>query len=326
MKINPKVSVIVPVYKAEAYLRRCVDSILAQTFKDFEVLLVDDGSPDGCNKICDEYAEKYSHVRVFHKENGGVTKARELGVKQSRGEWITFVDSDDSLPINSLSALYEVANKNDGGIIIGAWQKVSKKGRRLIPLSVNGSLSSIEFQGSLLDGRCYSGPVGKLFRKNLFDSNTFSIPSKITNNEDLIMNLRVGLKSNRILALPTCVVYEYHDNENSASKRQMSMETWDEAFTCIEESVSKDCMLLFFQYVSFIFYRNKDVLNYRKSKFYFQLEEYYRRKNMTKLGLLYMNCLVGNCVRISKFLIEISMNCRRIYKFSLYYRKKYHLL
>jgi len=93
--MNPKISVIVPVYKAEAYLRRCVNSILAQTFQDFEVLLIDDGSPDKSGKICDDYVKKDSRVRVFHKENGGVSSARNLGLDNAVGRYIAFVDSDD---------------------------------------------------------------------------------------------------------------------------------------------------------------------------------------------------------------------------------------
>ena len=91
----PKVSIIVPVYKAEKYLNRCVDSILAQTFTDFELLLIDDGSPDRSGEICDEYAKKDSRIRVFHKKNGGVSSARNLGLDNVLGEYVTFVDSDD---------------------------------------------------------------------------------------------------------------------------------------------------------------------------------------------------------------------------------------
>lgn len=91
----PKISVIVPLYKAEKYIRRCVDSILAQTFTDFELLLIDDGSPDNSGAICDEYAASDSRVKVFHKENGGVSSARNVGLDNACGEWITFVDADD---------------------------------------------------------------------------------------------------------------------------------------------------------------------------------------------------------------------------------------
>ena len=89
------ISIIVPVYKVEPYLRQCVDSILGQTYRDIEVLLIDDGSPDRCGEICDEYAEKDDRVRVFHTENRGLSAARNLGLREARGEYIGFVDSDD---------------------------------------------------------------------------------------------------------------------------------------------------------------------------------------------------------------------------------------
>lgn len=100
--MSPSNSIIVPVYKAEAYLHRCVDSLLAQTFTDFEVLLIDDGSPDCIGEICDAYAKKDARVRVFHQPNGGVSVARQRGVENAKGEWITFVDADDCLPQKSL--------------------------------------------------------------------------------------------------------------------------------------------------------------------------------------------------------------------------------
>ncbi len=92
---TPKISIIVPVYKVEEYLPCCIESILAQTYTDFELLLIDDGSPDNCGKICDEYAAKDPRIRVFHKENGGVSSARNLGLDHAKGEIVSFVDSDD---------------------------------------------------------------------------------------------------------------------------------------------------------------------------------------------------------------------------------------
>ena len=94
---RPKITVIIPVYNAESTLRRCLDSILAQTFTDFECLLINDGSKDRSGEICEEYANKDSRVRVFHKENGGVSSARNVGLDNARGEWITFCDSDDTV-------------------------------------------------------------------------------------------------------------------------------------------------------------------------------------------------------------------------------------
>lgn len=88
-------SIIVPIYNVEKYLRCCVDSVLAENFSDYEMILVDDGSPDGCGKICDEYAGKYPHIKVIHKENGGLSDARNAGIRAAKGDYLIFLDSDD---------------------------------------------------------------------------------------------------------------------------------------------------------------------------------------------------------------------------------------
>ena len=108
----PKISVIVPVYRAEAYLAACVDSILSQTFGDFEVFLVNDGSPDNCGAICDAYGEKDSRVRVIHQENQGQAAARNHALEKAVGDWICFVDSDDLIHPRMLQRLYEAAEEN----------------------------------------------------------------------------------------------------------------------------------------------------------------------------------------------------------------------
>ena len=106
MATNPLVSVIVPVYKVEPYLRRCLDSIVGQTYKNLEIILVDDGSPDGCPAICDEYAAKDPRVVVIHKENGGLSDARNAGLEIAKGEYISFVDSDDWVADVYIEALW----------------------------------------------------------------------------------------------------------------------------------------------------------------------------------------------------------------------------
>ena len=106
----PQVSIIIPVYNSENTLRRCLNSVLAQTFTDFECLLVDDGSTDDSGRICDEYAEKDKRFRVFHKENGGVSSARNVGLDNASGEWITFVDSDDWIEGSFLDSLLNFGN------------------------------------------------------------------------------------------------------------------------------------------------------------------------------------------------------------------------
>ena len=111
MNILPLISVIVPVYKVESYLRRCIDSILTQTYTNLEIILVDDGSPDNCGLICDEYAAKDSRIKVIHKENGGLSDARNVAIDIAKGEYLTFVDSDDYIAKDYVEVLYKLVEK-----------------------------------------------------------------------------------------------------------------------------------------------------------------------------------------------------------------------
>lgn len=114
---SPLVSIVVPVYKVEQYLHECVDSILGQTYANFELILVDDGSPDHCGAICDAYAEKDPRINVIHKENGGLSDARNAGIDISKGEYITFVDSDDYLHPDYLQDMVSAALKYHAAIV-----------------------------------------------------------------------------------------------------------------------------------------------------------------------------------------------------------------
>lgn len=116
----PLISVIVPVYKVEKYLPACVESILAQTFRDFELILVDDGSPDACGAMCDQYALQDARIRVIHQQNGGLSAARNAGMDIAQGEYITFVDSDDVISEDCLQSLCEVAAKTKADIVVGS--------------------------------------------------------------------------------------------------------------------------------------------------------------------------------------------------------------
>lgn len=106
--MQPLISIIVPCYNVEAYLPKCVNSILEQTYKKIEIILVDDGSPDNCGKICDEYAKKDERIKVIHKENGGLSEARNVAIDQATGEWITFIDSDDYVSSDYVATLYQL--------------------------------------------------------------------------------------------------------------------------------------------------------------------------------------------------------------------------
>lgn len=116
---NPQISIIVPVYKVEAYLDECVQSILSQSFKDFELILVDDGSPDNCPALCDSYAKQDERVVALHKPNGGLSDARNYGLDRSKGKYIAFVDSDDIIAEGALEALYNEIVEKDADIVLG---------------------------------------------------------------------------------------------------------------------------------------------------------------------------------------------------------------
>ena len=114
----PELSVIVPVYKVEKYLSKCIDSILAQTFTDFELILIDDGSPDRCGEICDEYAAKDSRIIVIHQQNKGVSAARNAGLEIAKGKYIGFVDSDDWIEPEMYQILIATANETASELVI----------------------------------------------------------------------------------------------------------------------------------------------------------------------------------------------------------------
>ena len=124
--MEPLISVIVPVYKVEAYLPQCLDSICGQTYHNLEILLVDDGSPDRCGEICDQYAARDSRIRVLHKQNGGLSDARNAGMQQMSGSYLMFVDSDDMLPPDAVQTLFETALSENAELVIGDHRRFSE--------------------------------------------------------------------------------------------------------------------------------------------------------------------------------------------------------
>ncbi len=125
------ISVIVPVYKVELYLKKCVDSLLNQTYKNLEIILVDDGSPDNCPKICDEYAKKDNRIKVIHKKNGGLSSARNAGLDIAKGDYIAFVDSDDYVHSDYINKLYNQVKKDGSSLAICGVQIVNENGTNL---------------------------------------------------------------------------------------------------------------------------------------------------------------------------------------------------
>lgn len=127
----PEVSVIVPVYKVERYLNQCVQSILDQSFEDLEVILIDDGSPDRCPAMCDEWAKRDSRVTVLHQKNGGASSARNAGLRVAQGEYIGFVDSDDWIEPGMYGSMYKLITANDADMVICEMQRQEKKNKSM---------------------------------------------------------------------------------------------------------------------------------------------------------------------------------------------------
>lgn len=186
----PKISVIVPVYSAETFLNRCLDSILNQVFKDWEVLLIDDGSPDNSGSVCDEYARMDTRIKVFHKANGGVGSARNLGLDNAKGEWITFLDADDMLDENFMGACNE--NNNDSQLIVcnalEFWEEGQFCQYEAIPEGIyTGDRLSVFFEQYLIYNVIKS-PWGKFFRKEIIEDLRFPIDQNI--GEDTVFVLK----------------------------------------------------------------------------------------------------------------------------------------
>ena len=174
---TPLISIIVPIYKVELYLKRCVDSIVNQTYSNLEIILVDDGSPDNCPQICDEYAEKDKRVVVIHKENGGLSEARNAGLDICKGEYVSFIDSDDWVDLQYIEILLKGVQNNKADIAIGQFQKIffyneKKKYEKKMTTASTAVMDNKEAVKKLFSNEDIYFVVawGKLYKKTLFNT------------------------------------------------------------------------------------------------------------------------------------------------------------
>lgn len=210
----PKISCIVPVYNVEKHLRRCIGSFLAQTFTDFELILVDDGSPDGCPAICDEYAEKDERVHVIHQANAGVSVARNAGLDAARGEYVCFVDSDDWIENSYLEDMYDSAINNSSDLVFCGMTK--HHGNKM--LVEDGVLPSDkkEFPYLYLHYPVYMNSLcNKLIKTNLLHKEDVFFPCGITIAEDLLVILKLVYYADNITQVHK-ELYNY-DRTNESS-------------------------------------------------------------------------------------------------------------
>ena len=216
-KESPIISVVVPVYNVEDYLPECVESILGQTFTDFELILVDDGSLDNCGTMCDSYEKKDSRVHVIHKENGGLSDARNKGIEQAKGRYITFIDSDDYIDATYLHYLYESALNTGADIVQANHTSISDKMGSISADRHNASFDIKEFdtreaiKDFMLYKTQYANVWAKIYKKELFDGVRFPV-GKLT--EDEYTTYKLILKSQKVICLPK-VIYFYRRRQGS---------------------------------------------------------------------------------------------------------------
>ena len=209
--MNPMVSVIVPVYNAKEYLERCVDSIVGQEYQDIEIILADDGSTDGSDKICDEYAKKDQRVQVIHKENTGVSDTRNIAISRAKGTYLQFVDSDDWLAVNATELLVRTATVNKCDMVIAdfyrvAGERVSQKG----DIEDEEVMSREDFASHMMENPAdfYYGVLwNKLYRRDIIEKHHLCMDKDISWCEDFMFNLEYIRHAQRFMAVQIPIYY-----------------------------------------------------------------------------------------------------------------------
>lgn len=228
------ISVVIPVFNCEEYLKDCIDSIMKQSYDNYEIILIDDGSKDMSGKICDEYAALYSHIRTVHQENRGNLLSRKKGVQEARGEWVTFVDADDTLEPKALELLFEVAKNTD--LVIGFPNTPIKK----------FSLSLEECRKNAITGELFPpAPWAKLYRRNLLDEHIFDLYSNVKGGEaniknkggeDMLMNIRYMFSIKRPPHFVFQKIYNLTRNTVSISHSKRASLVHEEAFNDVRKA------------------------------------------------------------------------------------------
>ena len=228
------VSIILPVYKVEKFLPTCIDNLINQTYREIEIILVDDGSPDTSGEICDQYARLDRRIIVIHQPNMGLVNARKEGLKIAKGEYVTYVDGDDFVELNYCESLIKEVNENDADIVIGGYIR-NYHGRTFF---LNNNLPAGRYQGEnlksiwremIFNGNFFTHGIstyswGKLFKRDLLLSIQLSIPEDITIGEDAACVYPLISKADSIVISPTAG-YHYIQHQSSMLKSFSGVKT-----------------------------------------------------------------------------------------------------
>lgn len=278
--MNDLISVIVPVYNVEKYLKRCVDSIIWQSYSNLEIILVNDGSPDRCGEICNEYAKKDDRVRVIHKKNGGLSDARNAGVEIARGNYLAFIDSDDWVNEKYFEKLYQLISNTNSDIVSCNFLETDGKVKTTIPQEVEIYTFTNYEALEQLTNKFYSQLVvswGKIYKSNLFNDIKFPV-GKIHEDEFVIHHL---LYSADKVVLTTEQLYYYYQRNDSITGEGFNIKGRVHASQALEDRAklfnqiglikSRDSVYqtLFNIYRQIIEYEQTDKdKNYNKSKIF----------------------------------------------------------
>ncbi len=229
--MKPEVSIIVPVYNAEMYLSRCIESIIGQTYKNIELILINDGSADRSGNICDEFVQRDNRIIVVHKKNDGVSAARNDGIKLSRGRYLQFVDSDDYIDEKMTAILIDKALRNDSDIVICGFNTIDYKTGESVPFAYSRTDLNLDYKEflaiyyDLYLARYLNTPCNKLFKAGLVKDNEIYFESGIDYGEDLIFNLEVFKRCNKFSIINSCLYNYalYHNNDSLTRKLRANM-------------------------------------------------------------------------------------------------------
>lgn len=219
--MSTMISIIIPVYKVEKYLARCVDSVLNQTFSDFELILVDDGSPDKSPELCDEYAKKDSRVKVIHKTNGGLSSARNAGLEVCKGDYIFFIDSDDWLTDEKvLEEFISKAEKENSDFVYSFMNAATDETQKAIRMNKRFKDNDKLF---FLSNPYLFSACNKLYKNTLLQFLQF-VPGRVNEDVDIIPLVFCHAKNVTRLNRPT---YNYYSNEDSLTRKAFSEKRFD---------------------------------------------------------------------------------------------------
>ncbi|SEA08261.1 Glycosyltransferase involved in cell wall bisynthesis [Eubacterium aggregans] len=298
------ISIIIPIYNVEAYLPRCIKSVINQTYRDLEILLIDDGSPDKCPQICDIYAQKDDRIRVIHKVNGGLSDARNCGINHATGEYLFFLDSDDWLHPNTIEDLYQLLIKQNADISVGNFLRTDSEEIKM--QQENGDVftyNNVEAIGQLFNEHYVEMVVawGKIYRKNLFDSIRFPV-GKL--HEDEFTTYKLLYEAKKVVLTERAYLYYWQRADSIMGQKNihnlvMVIEAYEERA---------------------LFFENKKLYDYQyktERTLFWQYMELLEREHFNLLE--HQNDIRQKFLQLKKRLD----NCKFSLKFTLFYRMYY---